>query len=391
MGIKDAQEWLRTGHPPAKPTYVEMPDFEPSPDFVRADAVKPGERGEVEPGETTFLAIGQWVLKGTSKGSGINVWRNTATKEVRYQNDMPGSRKAAAPDAAAAPRTAAVAPAPVADIGQRGDVSVEIEKIPEIVTKPAVTIAKNLDIRKKASGDGHYWRLYIGGKAVGHIGGFENTRDDAFEATNVELDEDQRGKGLFQPFLQHVADQYPDGVLSDKFQTSRSFTKAMRKMPTFWEDERSFHIRPSQSPDMAKKEEPPEVKAAREYKELGTRAPAFKAWFGDWEHDPANASKVVNSAGGPQETHEIPGTGSVVKDAEGKPIVVYHGTAKGGFQEFRKDKMGDLGALYYGPGFYFTEDRDVADEYKDKGVTWSLAVPEKTAVADLKKQLRAQK
>lgn len=36
------------------------------------------------------------------------------------------------------------------------------------------------------------------------------------------------------------------------------------------------------------------------------RTPKFKAWFGDWENDPANASKVV--------------------DENGEPLVVYHGT-----------------------------------------------------------------
>lgn len=36
------------------------------------------------------------------------------------------------------------------------------------------------------------------------------------------------------------------------------------------------------------------------------RTPQFKAWFGDWENDPANASKVV--------------------DVNGEPLVVYHGT-----------------------------------------------------------------
>ena len=36
------------------------------------------------------------------------------------------------------------------------------------------------------------------------------------------------------------------------------------------------------------------------------RTPAFKKWFGDWEKDPANASKVV--------------------DENGEPLVVYHGS-----------------------------------------------------------------
>ena len=38
---------------------------------------------------------------------------------------------------------------------------------------------------------------------------------------------------------------------------------------------------------------------------LLVRTPAFKAWFGDWENDPANASKVL--------------------DGNGEPLVVYHG------------------------------------------------------------------
>ena len=37
------------------------------------------------------------------------------------------------------------------------------------------------------------------------------------------------------------------------------------------------------------------------------RTPNFKAWFGDWENDPASASKVV--------------------DENGEPLVVFHGTS----------------------------------------------------------------
>ena len=39
------------------------------------------------------------------------------------------------------------------------------------------------------------------------------------------------------------------------------------------------------------------------------RTPQFKAWFGDWENEPENASKVV--------------------DENGEPMVVYHGSPKG--------------------------------------------------------------
>lgn len=62
------------------------------------------------------------------------------------------------------------------------------------------------------------------------------------------------------------------------------------------------------------------------------RTAAFKNWFGDWENDPANASKVV--------------------DANGEPLVVYHGTPYGGFEEFRKDRQA-----------YFTPHAWYADKY----------------------------
>ena len=48
------------------------------------------------------------------------------------------------------------------------------------------------------------------------------------------------------------------------------------------------------------------------------RSPEFKAWFGDWENDPENASKVVN-----------PKTG--------EPLVVYHGTLNS-FNVFSNDR-----------------------------------------------------
>ena len=67
---------------------------------------------------------------------------------------------------------------------------------------------------------------------------------------------------------------------------------------------------------------------------LAVRTAAFKNWFGDWEKDPQNASKVV--------------------DENGEPRVVYHGTY-GDFTVFDKAKIGsatDYGL--WGRGFYFT-------------------------------------
>ncbi len=81
----------------------------------------------------------------------------------------------------------------------------------------------------------------------------------------------------------------------------------------------------------------------------GTKAASFKQWFGDWENDPNSASKVLNESGEPSEEY---------------PIAVYHGTAFGGFKEFDTSK--DSGRNIYGKGFYFTEDKEIANEYTKK-------------------------
>ena len=54
------------------------------------------------------------------------------------------------------------------------------------------------------------------------------------------------------------------------------------------------------------------------------RTPEFKAWFGDWENDPKNASKVV--------------------DENGEPMVMYHGTSKD--KDFDSFKISDRGAWF---------------------------------------------
>lgn len=124
----------------------------------------------------------------------------------------------------------------------------------------------------------------------------------------------------------------------------------------------------------AKAEAPadPTEAAAAEYKKHGTRSKHFKAWFGDWENDPASASKVVDpETGEPKETAGISGEGSQVRNPDGSARTVYHGTKSGGFGSFEKrwgsnTTHGDPDALLYGPGFYFTEDSEVAGEYSGR-------------------------
>ena len=71
------------------------------------------------------------------------------------------------------------------------------------------------------------------------------------------------------------------------------------------------------------------------------RTKNFKEWFGDWKDEPENASKVL--------------------DGNGEPLVVYHGTPKGGFKAFNTDR-----------GAFFADER-TANRYtgdrESKGIT----------------------
>ena len=82
----------------------------------------------------------------------------------------------------------------------------------------------------------------------------------------------------------------------------------------------------------------------RQYTQVRTKA--FKEWFGDWENDPANASKVV--------------------DENGEPLVVYHGS-NNKFTTFSYDYFGrhDSGSL--GKAFYFSH-KNVAEAYAEEAV-----------------------
>lgn len=77
--------------------------------------------------------------------------------------------------------------------------------------------------------------------------------------------------------------------------------------------------------------------SAKQY--VMVRTPAFKAWFGDWENDPANASKAI--------------------DENGEPKVFYHGSKKAGFTEFDTDGEGKT----RGTGAFFTDDFRMAAGY----------------------------
>jgi hypothetical protein len=81
---------------------------------------------------------------------------------------------------------------------------------------------------------------------------------------------------------------------------------------------------------------------AKQYEQV--RTPEFKNWFGDWENDPANASKVV--------------------DENGEPRVVFHGTNET-FDEFKKEKLGSKNWMADSArmGFFFAGTKATSESY----------------------------
>ena len=76
------------------------------------------------------------------------------------------------------------------------------------------------------------------------------------------------------------------------------------------------------------------------------RTDAFKDWFGDWQNDPANASKVL--------------------DENGEPLVVYHGSRMAGFDKFGRGEARDS------QGVYTTSNRRAAESYATSNEEWKL-------------------
>lgn len=71
------------------------------------------------------------------------------------------------------------------------------------------------------------------------------------------------------------------------------------------------------------------------------RTPEFKKWFGDWEGDAKNSSKVI--------------------DENGEPLVVYHGTKSKRFYIFDNNKLGQDSNILSYFGFHFTRDKRMAE------------------------------
>lgn len=100
---------------------------------------------------------------------------------------------------------------------------------------------------------------------------------------------------------------------------------------------------------------------------LHVRTPAFKQWFGDWE-------KHAGEAGS---SHYSGGEASVVVNRRtGEPLVVFHGTSKGGFDVFNGRSGERRGEL----GIFATDNQEMAATYARRGQ------PKRIAQDDLQSQ-----
>lgn len=95
------------------------------------------------------------------------------------------------------------------------------------------------------------------------------------------------------------------------------------------------------------------------------RTPEFKEWFGDWENDPENSSKVV--------------------DENGEPLVVYHGTRSFTIDSFDRKKSNRLSSGIKEYGHYFTDNYDVANFYR------SMSKISNEALDEINKKINIEK
>lgn len=87
---------------------------------------------------------------------------------------------------------------------------------------------------------------------------------------------------------------------------------------------------------------------------IQVRTPSFKNWFGDWEAFAGKQGGVWSDDKG-----EV----SKVVDDNGEPLVVYHGTTKGGFSEFKTPGGKVRGDL----GIFTTPNLEMAKTYNKRG------------------------
>lgn len=240
-----------------------------------------------------------------------------------------------------------------------------------------MTLNWNLREMRATRRNGEVWVLRRLGSDWGDLGGHENARKLRRELNrlergakllaqgDVDLWLDKEHDGWLRRFVDSGGKlELPEGTqehfrerLNTHIQTAYndylSGLGEVVKLPAPGSQGDQAGRRGGLAADVRSKPTPETVEAANPR----TLTPAFKRWFGDWTK--GKGSAVVKADGSPDEQYGP------------EPLPVFHGTAVGGFTRFSKDK--DKGANIFGQGFYFTEDRSIAEEYtaKDENERWS--------------------
>jgi len=171
--------------------------------------------------------------------------------------------------------------------------------------------------------------------------------DDGYPLARIEGGQYINGDFVFDKFEDFTDDALGFGATELSIEEEAE----LRGREEFKEQEQEL----KDNPDAYKREQKGELLAPNgkpsnltpeQYKAV--RTPKFKKWFGDWETDPENSSKVV--------------------DENGEPLVVYHGTQKDGINVFdiriaeekrEKREMERMSSA----GFFFTDTFETAKAY----------------------------
>ncbi len=184
--------------------------------------------------------------------------------------------------------------------------------------------------------------------------GLVNVEDDKFELGvgyiwGLELFEEYKGKGFGKKIMEKIFILHPTQYafrgtstkkskgfwlnLGAEFDEFDEYSFILSKDKLNYSDGGSLLLAPNGKPSNLT---PEHYKLVRE--------PAFKKWFGDWQNDPENSSKVV--------------------DSNGEPVLVFHGTNA----KFNIFKIGSLGT-------YFSDKYEVAKEFGEQGNGFLKIIP----------------
>ena len=174
---------------------------------------------------------------------------------------------------------------------------------------------------RKAMKEGNLWERFV--NSVRDIIGLEKTDNNRLDATMDALNRilDNPDFVLFDDILQDLAQnsEFVAFRITPEVQEEMDAIKASAIVMG------NFMKAPNGQPTNLTEEQ-----------WLMTRTQNFRKWFGNWENDPENASKIV--------------------DENGEPMVVYHGTA-GTINKFEDQQRS--------PGLWFVDREDVAKGYAE--------------------------